>query len=360
MTAVYDYANARIRGLRSRLLRPAELEALGGRVDLGELVAGLARSDYAPDLEQARQRLGGLPLIEEALRRNLCRRLGALRDFFAPPPGAPPGEGRRLVGIILARYDLANLVAVLRGKLAGAPAAQVAASLMPAGDLDAPALEALAETPDPAAYLAQIRRRRLPYLAPLAAAVAAAPADGALPPLELVLRRGFLNWAMRELRGGGTNVAGVREALALEVDAANLTTALRLVQGGVPRAADPAAWLLPGGRMPAGELAALLDRPTVADAVATLGRAPWKRALAGAIAERLALTEGVALETAVERYLAAWARSQVYRDPLGIALALAYEASKAEEVRTLRLIARGIAGRWPRERVRQLIGVAGR
>jgi vacuolar-type H+-ATPase subunit C/Vma6 len=63
-------------------------------------------------------------------------------------------------------------------------------------------------------------------------------------------------------------------------------------------------------------------------------------------------------ELEIESYLARWARAQVYRDPLGIGVALAYHAEKVYEVRRLRLIARGLNARWPQQRLQDLLAAS--
>jgi V/A-type H+/Na+-transporting ATPase subunit C len=357
---VYEYANARIRGLRSRLLSAPDLDALAARPDVGDLIGALARTDYGPDLERARETgSGGLALVDEALRRNLSRRLRSVLGFFDAEGPVRPSQGRRLVGMLLARYDLLNVVVILRGKAATAALEAIEAGLVPAGELDDGRLARLAQTPDIAGCIAQLARLRLPYVGPLVAALPAFEQERRLVPLELALRRGFLEWAERELHGGGANAAMVRAALALEADATNVLTVLRLLRRDArPQPEALAALLLPGGALTVAELAALLGQPSVGEAVATLGRAPFRRALAAGAPLSALLDEEVALEWAVERYLARWAQAQVYRDPLGIALALAYQAAKAEEVRSLRLVARGLAAGWARERVRHLLAAS--
>lgn len=343
----YEYANARIRALRSRLLRARELEALAALSSPGELAAALARTDYGPDLERARQGLGGVAMLDEAVRRNLSRRLRGLLGFFEAERrgSASPSQPRMLVGILLARYELQNLVAALRGKAAGASAQEVLATLLPAGELGEERLAALAEAADVAACVDLAGRWGLPWAPALAAALPASRADRCLPRLELALRRAFLEWAEARLRGGGPNARLVRQALALEVDATNVLATLRLLRRGPrPNAEQLAAMLLPGGDLPPARVAGLLALPGPMEAVAALGRTSLGRALAGGATLAAELEQGVALEWAVERHLARWARAQLFRDPLGIAVALCYHAEKVVEARTLRLIARGRQG----------------
>lgn len=356
---MYDYANARIRALRALLLGPHDMEALAALPGLSDLVAAMGRTDYAPFLEAARPRLAGLPLVEEAVRRNVTRRLRGVLGFFTLDPVGAAGEGPRLARVLLGRVDLRNLVAVLRGKAAAAAPEQIETAVVPAGRLSEAQLGSLARSVDVTSCIAAIERLDLGYTAPLAAALTAYVKDRGLPALELALRRGFVEWAVGQLRDGGANAALVREALAQEADAANLLLAMRLARRGArPDAAALVSLLYPGGTLRAAALAALLQHGSPGAIVAGLAPSPLKRALLAADGLSATVGEDVAPEWAVERFLARWARAQVLRDPLGIGLVLAYQSAKVEEARTIRLIARGLAAGWPRERVRHLLAAA--
>jgi len=355
---LYDYPNARIRGLRGKLPRAEELDALAAQASLSDFAEALGRTDYALDLERAGEHLTGLAAVEEALQRNLARRLQSLLVFFRPDRSSTPSHARRLLGVLLSSHDVANLVALLRARAAGATPDDVRAALLTTGALDVEQLAALARAPTMDACVAQLQAWAVPYAPALAAAVGAFQQDGRLAPLELALRRGYLEWARPELRGRDPNAALVREAITLETDVINLIAVLRLAHRRARLAPGQIApLLLPGGDLPVQRLTALASFSSVADAVATLVDTPLGRALAGARQSRAVRDEAVALELAAEGYLLRWAQAQVHRDPLGIGVALAYHAAKVGEVRRLRLIARSLHARWPPPLVRELLAM---
>lgn len=361
---MYDYPNARIRGLRGRLLRPAELDALAAQPAVSDLLDALGQTDYAPDVQGAAPELGGLRLVEDALQRNLARRVQALRGFFQSAPRrqaqsrpvAAPTRASRLLDALLARYDVANLIALLRGKAARAPAESVQRALLPAGEWDRDQLAVLAQTATFAECLAQLRAWGVPYAPQLATAMSAAQRDGRLAVVELAIGRGFLEWARIQLRGRDANTALIREALALEVDVTNLLAVLRMVHRGARLEAPAiATLLLPGGSLSVDRLTTLGTATDVGELVAGLADVPLGRALRRTAGSAALRDEVVALELAAEGYLARWSQAQVFRDPLGIALPLAYHAMKVAEVRRLRLIARALEARWSRPQLRELL-----
>lgn len=336
------------------MLHPGELDALAGRPGLIEFVAGLAQTDYARDVELARERFSGIVLVDEALRRNLSRRLRGVRRFFATESSQGGSRSARLVAVVLARYDVANLVGVLRGRAGGGSWADIQAALLPAGELDLDQLALLAEQSDMARFIALLKEWSIPYAATVAKALD--EDHGPLVQVELAVRRSFQDWAAAQLQSGDANTALARDWLLLEADASNLIALIRLVyRAARPDLPSVTTLFVPGGTLPLDRFAALLTQPTVEDLLAAFGRSRLGAAASAALRRRLHSDEAVALEWGIERFLARWASAQAYRDPLGIGLLLAYHAEKVEEVRSLRLIARGLERGWRRERLRDLL-----
>jgi vacuolar-type H+-ATPase subunit C/Vma6 len=64
----YDYGNARLRAMKSRLLSGRDLEALAEIGSLDGLIAALAKTVYRETVEIALVRASGLACVNEALR----------------------------------------------------------------------------------------------------------------------------------------------------------------------------------------------------------------------------------------------------------------------------------------------------
>ncbi len=353
----YDFANARIRGLRSRLIRPAEMNALARLPGLGELGIVLARSDFGPDLELARRRWSGARLLDEAFSENLHRRVCSVLAAFTAESGGEPTRASRLVGILVARYDLLNVVTVIRGRAAGVEPGLLRESLHPAGWLRREALDDLAGSLDLDHLRTSLRASGLPYLHDVPAPAKTDRGRWDVATSEQAIRRGFLAWAAAQLRDGDVNTAVVRAALSLEVDAANLLAVLRMLRHGVRLEQAPLdRLLLPGGSIPSQQLASLSGYTSPVQAVAALTVSPLARALVRTVALGTLFDETADLEWSMERFLARHARARLFVDPLGVALAMAYLSEKSSEVRSLRVIVRGVAAGWPVERMLRLVG----
>jgi len=114
MSADFGYINARIRGMKTRLLEPSFFqEALAGEGFRG-LVQSLALSSYGSELETAQAAYPDAPLraVDEAVGRNFHHTTRSLLTFSS-------GPAREQIALLLMRYDVQNLKAIARAKHAG-------------------------------------------------------------------------------------------------------------------------------------------------------------------------------------------------------------------------------------------------
>ena len=104
----YEYGNARLRAMKSRLLPRRELDALAETGSPQGLIAALTKTAYRKSVETALTRASGMDCIAEALRYDLINTLGKVQNFF-------DGQAGEMAAIILRTYDIHNLKAILRG-----------------------------------------------------------------------------------------------------------------------------------------------------------------------------------------------------------------------------------------------------
>jgi V/A-type H+/Na+-transporting ATPase subunit C len=330
-SADFSYGNTRLRARRGALLRGADYERLIGE-DVEGLLDALERTPYAQDAEAA-QRHDGLRRLHEAIRLHLGRSLEEMRSFYAE-------QARELVDLLLSRFDVQNVVTVLRAKTGGQHAAEGA--LVSVGWLVEPLASKILRQRELAGAVDQLARstpdreqahtlraafteyERTENLAELERAVVADHAARAAAALN------------KAGRDGQTLLRFVRGA----VDERNLLAALRLRDALASRAAGgpPQDTLLPGGSIPPAAFAPAVHAPAPAAAVGALGRVggeAWRPPLA-----RWAATGDLtALERELERRRIADAAALFAKgDPLAIDVPLAFMASKQTEARNLRLL----------------------
>jgi vacuolar-type H+-ATPase subunit C/Vma6 len=323
--------NTRLRARLPALLSPADYDHLASlsRETVAERLAG---STYRPYLN--RDRVGEPELLDAVGRR--------LRDLLRGVRGLYGGIAGTAVGVLLARHDLQDALALLRGARTGQPAAVRLAAVLGVGAIDQPSAADIAAAPDGAAAVLRLASKRLPD--PLTAralpvaweqyelhgdpdefetAVASAAIDGWLDQLE---------WIGRAARP-------VQDLIQTECDRANLLAVLRDPALQLPR-------LLPAGLVAESALlAARRGDPQPAGAARPEWRGPLERHLRGA--------DHAALERDLN--VAAWRQAvrKVRRgDPLGADIPVGYVLAAECEARAARLLLGGLA---PAYHVRDLL-----
>ena len=152
MTSRADFVagNTRLRARLPTLLGPSEFSQLA-RLSREAAVERLRASVYRRylDRDQADDRLG------PAVGRRLRDQLRAVRGLY----GGTAGE---VVGVLLARHDLQDVLALLRGARTGQPAPDRLASVMGVGALDQRAAAELVAAPDGATAILRLVAHLLP------------------------------------------------------------------------------------------------------------------------------------------------------------------------------------------------------
>ncbi|WNV77812.1 V-type ATPase subunit [Geodermatophilus sp. DSM 44513] len=337
--------NTRLRARRTALLDAGQLARLAER-DRAGLAADLRATAYGP-------LLGSGPVDRPALLRAVEeRRREALRGVRT----VYRGEAAEVVGVLLARYDLADTLTLLRGAAHDLPDDDVLPALHCVGALTpAGARHVVAEEAE--AVVHRLAAARLPDPETAAAARRAWERyllHGDLAELELTVARAATARADRLLAAVGRPAAPLRAFLAAERDAANLLTALRLARAGTADPGAVRAQLLLPGTVPERVLLAVAAGGDPGAAAPAAWRADLARALGTGDLPGLART----LE---QRRLAAAAAGWRTGDPLGVAVPLGYVAAVEEEARQLRELVTLAAG--PRLRpadpaAREPVGVA--
>jgi vacuolar-type H+-ATPase subunit C/Vma6 len=336
----FDYGNARLHAMRARLLSRRALDELCQAGNVQALITALAQTPYRAAIQAALVRLSGMACLAEALRTDLPATLVRVRRFFARETNAG-----RAVELLLRRYDVLNVKAVLRGLAQEAPADEILDGTLPAGALEPSALAELARAPGPRAAIDILATWRVPLAAPLLAA--RAQNGGAW---EFALEAWHARDALAGARALGAEGAALVAVLEIEADMANILSVLRLA--GKPETARARDYLIGPGRVPFDVLVAAAGRPSPAEALGALDGTPYAATLAAARdaylgAGRLSVVERALRAHALER------AAQLYaRDPLGSGVLVGYVALKVNETANLRAIAHGLALEQPPAEIR--------
>lgn len=311
--------NARLRARRTALLGPDRVARLADR-DLEAVAGELRGTAYGRHLDTAADGLrAGLLAAVVQVRRELLRAVVAVHH----------GPAADIVGPLMAPYDIADVLTLVRGAAHDMPDEQVLDAVDAVGAVE-PAVARHVVADDPEVVVPRLVAARLPD--PLTAR--ALPAawerylrNGDLAELELTLARAAARSQELRLASYGARAQSVRSYLAAGRDIANLVTVLRLRTRKADDAAVRAA-LLPVGTVDERGLLALAAGGLPA------GVPPLVRARLA----RLSGTDdlpGVAQDLHAARLAAGAAR---YRagDPLGDDVAVGFVAGIEAEALALR------------------------
>ena len=338
----YDYGNARLRAMKSRLLSRRELELLAETGSLQGLIAALVKTAYQKPIEAALTRSAGMNCIDEALHNDLINTVGKIRGFFQEETAA-------MTAIIFRAYDIYNLKTILRGLSKNVSSSDIIAILLPIGELKIGALRELARLNSPREAIDLLASQSLPYAAPLLNLRAERPGADIFE-MELALDKWHFHQAVQILRSGAESAESLAYALALEADLANLLTVLRFTHD--PRERDVLRGKLGGdeieplfikaGRISIEALSTASRQDAVSSAVEYFAGTSFESALRAGLeiysrSNRLSDIEKKLKHQRLERLA-----GLIQKDPLGIGVALGYVALKVNEIGNIRWIAQGV------------------
>jgi V/A-type H+/Na+-transporting ATPase subunit C len=338
----YDYGNARLHVMKSRLLGRSELEALTGTGSLQGLIAVMTKTVYQKSVEAALTRATGMQIIDEALRTDLVNTVGKIHGFYMESAG-------KMVAIILRTYDIHNLKAILRGLSKNVPAGDILTVLLPIGELSMSTLRELAQLNNLREAIDMLASMGLSLAWPLLNVRAEVP-GAEIFEMELALDKWYHEKVRQSLRSETGRVDPLSYALALEADLANVLTVLRFAQYPDERdllrdrlGTDEIEHLFIGpGRIPYESLLNAYRQDSVIAAVETLAGTLLGPALHAGLEAYSRSNRLSDIERQLRRYRLEWMAEQVTKDPLGIGVVLGYVALKTNEVGNIRWIAQGI------------------
>jgi V/A-type H+-transporting ATPase subunit C len=357
-SADFAYGNTRLRARKAELLGWAEYESLLGR-DLDAVLALLAGTAYRDEIEAALSITGGRHALHLALGRHLARRLGELRAFYEE-------RSSELVDLLLSRFDLHNLLALLRGRVRGQPPEQVLSNVIPVGALGGAAAQEIARQRELARAVDLLVSWQLPDPEGARALADAWPEyerTEDLAALEHMLTAGHARYLDEALRAAGASAESLRELVAREHDAVNVLVVLRLrfalqldELSDLPPAPRPGRFLA-GGSIADDALEDALRQPTRPEAVAKLVAAARRGDWRGPLQRIASGGDLPTLQRELEVSRVRWAVGLFVRgDPLSFDVPIAFAVAQENEVRNLRLLGEGLAGGLPAAALRaQLI-----
>ncbi len=340
------YANARLRGMRSRLMPPAFYERLIDAPDLAQVIKELMDTEYGPDLEEQLVRGRTAAVIDDALKSNMITAYRKVLSFLHP-------DARKLLSTLLGRWDVFNLKTILRGVQNHVSIEDMKSSFFPVGYLGLDDLEVLAKLEDVRVIVDTMAMWGYVYAGPLRRALPEYTKSNDLAPLELALDRQYAEWAASRLSGNSVSVDVARTVLGMQIDTANLVMVFRLLKADAEHMKVENYYLEGGKVIKRKQFMALSKLSDVDEVLDFLRHTPYADALDAAALRYLENASIPVFERALEDLLMRKALTSSIRDHEGVGVAIAYLYGKQNEVTNVRIIVKGKAVGMPADRVRE-------
>jgi ATP synthase A1 C subunit len=329
----YDYLNARIKGMHSNLLTREFYEQILASQGTAPLVDALLSSSYSPHIREALERDKSVSGIEWGLRRNLFEMFEKVRALAPPKP-------RWLLSIQFRKWDMQNIIAIVRGKAAGLLPEDMLVGVFPAGELGDVELEELAAEGNVKAVIDALTAWSFPFAFELRKVVQEHPGESNCAFMEAEFMRIFFEWALDNLSVEDEDHSLLRNHIRNQVDLINLKSVLWAVsQKQAGRPPDPVV-PIPGGHITARMLSRIEQSSSLEMSFEILAESYFRHAI-----DRGILAFGESRRLAVmERFLEieiVEAGCKMFRaDPLGIGVSIGYIWRKYNEFTNLRILLR--------------------
>ena len=335
----YEYVNARLRVMRTRLFQREEYPRLLAAADIPGLIAALDRSPYQEALRAALATHSGVLAVHRALQLDQNATLQRIAGFCG-------GDSARAFHLLTAPCIRHNIITLLRGVAAHAPATDILPLLTIFPPFSEGVLDELARQPTVRRLIHLLDQWALPTPELARTLITALNQSADARFLERRFHHAWAEAVMREAEAlSGECATLLQRNLRLSLDMHNLLLALDFQ--GIPLDAPPD--YLPNGQLDISVLEAFRTAPDLGEMTAALASEPagalWLPALNAWDGQ-----DRVALQLAWEQTLLHWRVSLFYTaDPLGPGILIAYLAAKEAELRNLRLIAEAAAEHIPRD-----------
>lgn len=337
----YEFLNTRVRAMSRELLSAEFYEEILSVSGEEPLIDVLLDSSYAADLREALTVSGGVRALESAIRRNVRRVLAKVRDSAV-------GDPKRPVEAQLARWDVGNIIALVRGKSSGATEGEILRATLPVAEYDEVQLAELAAERDVASIADALTSWNYQFAFLARRVLLELRAAEEIVSVEQRLYRAYFSWTL-----GGESDEVLRGLMRIQIDLQNVLSALRTVRYREIDRVPPEFLPIPGGKLPPDRLERLITARRLEDAFEVLSDTYFEEGVERGIlafgqAHRLSIMERF-LETVV---IGAGAR--LFRgDPLGAGVPLGFIWRKINEFLNLRILIRGKAYDIPSNTIRE-------
>lgn len=349
----WGYINARIRGMKSRLLSREKMEDLLKQSEVDAVLDQLRDTPYGFFVEEAQQKyqvgISRVEVIGWALKSNMSQTIERLRKLM----GEKPAE---MLDFLLEKWDVYNIKTILRGKHSKILPAQISQNMFPIGKLSEEQLYKLSQDPEidvkdvVDAFVnfcnASHKDKKL-----VDEAWGSFSSTGNLLELELALDSLFYKGYLKKV-DGFDNEGKLEYIVKLGIDISNVMMVFRLVKAKVEETHINKFFIKGGKRINKAMFASLAAEKDIEEVINRLTELDFY----GVILDRMPLYKKLfdvsIFERAVSGFLLSRIKAVFRVDVFGIGVLVSYLEQKFNEIINLRIIIRSKEFGMPDEIVR--------
>ena len=326
--ALYIYTSTRLRVRKSKLLTPVEYHRMLN-MGLSEIIRFIGETEYQKEVEELGTSFSGVDLIELALSWNLAKEYQRVIDMA-------PGTLKHFAKTYLERWDIYNVLTILRGKNQGLKEGKIKEVLIPAGSLNKTMLDRLLTEDTGEQVIDGLKHW---HLYPVLQSHAAELSSGSLAQMENDLYKKFYADLLQIGTQGVSGAVQFLKFVKLEIDTLNIKTIFRMQADTVSKATRDL--FIPGASLTLDELEQISGLSSTNEIIDALSARIHSKPLLAALEE---LREKKTLNE-INIELTKAQLDQMERlsriNPFSIHPVLVYLEKKKHEVANLRALARG-------------------
>jgi V/A-type H+-transporting ATPase subunit C len=315
-------------------------------MSLPEITRVIEETAYKHEIDELGTSFRGIDLIEVAISWNMAKEFQKILEIT-------PGHLKQFTRLYLRRWDIQNILTILRGRLQGAKSGKIKEILIPAGSLDRATLDRLLSEESVDRIVEMLRGHRMYPV--LSREFPAAKESGSFSRLENELYKQFyadmIDEAESGIKGGDFFLSFIR----LDIDIKNAKTLFRLRADEIEE--DPREMYIAGGVLAADEfirLNAIKAQDEFIDALKTRFR---QKSLLAFLDEVKGARKVRDIEVSLTRVQLEQMERMSKRYPFSVHPILVYLEKKKYEVFNLRALARGKESKLPAERIAEYLVV---
>jgi V/A-type H+-transporting ATPase subunit C len=346
VAAPYIYVCTRMR-VRKTTLLPREEYMRMLNMNLPEITRFIGETDYKQEIDELGTTFKGIDLIEVALSWNLAKEYQKIQEIT-------PGTLKQFTRAYLRRWDIQNVLTILKGRLQGAKTGKIKEILIPAGSLDRVALDRLLAEESSDKIVEMLKGYRM-YPQVFAREYPQSKESGSYSQLENELYKQFYSEIIAEAESGIKGGKLFLDFIRLEIDIKNVKTLFRLRADTFEE--DARAMYIQGGTLSAADFVTLNTMKDQNEFIDTLKGKIRQKSIIALLDELRSEKTIHDVESRLTRVQLDQMERMSKRNPISIHPILVYLERKKYEVFNLRALARGKESKLPSEKIAEYLVV---